>query len=216
MSARRIDHNWRSGKSRTRQRRPKRRRILIVGEGQETERNYFDQMKREGWAKENLAVTVKRGKGGSREQIAQFAIDRKAEADEPYDEVWCVMDAETQAERASCEQALRKLKENRIKACLSNPAFEVWLLSRFQKTTNTYADRKAVERDLTPHWRSQFGCDYEKADPLIFRRLSPLTTAAITNARWAREEHHSNRPILECRAATEVYRLVERLRGLVK
>jgi hypothetical protein len=170
-------------------------------------------MKREGWARENLAVTVKRGKGGSREQIAQFAVDRKAEASEPYDEMWCVMDVETQAERASCEQALRKLKENHIEACLSNPAFEVWLLSHFQNTTHAYLDCDAVIRDLTPHWKSRFGCEYDKADPSIFQRLSPLTAAAISNARWMREEHHSNRPILECNATTDVYRFVERLLG---
>ena len=106
--------------NRVRAKTAKKKRILIVGEGQETERNYFDQMKREGWAKENLAVTGECGRdwGANR----GIAIDPKAEADEPYDEVWCVMDAETQAERASCEQALRKLKENRIKACSKLPS----------------------------------------------------------------------------------------------
>jgi hypothetical protein len=215
MSARRTDH-WRANKSRKRQRRPKRTTILIVCEGKETERNYFDQMKREGWARDNLTTTVKRGKGGSREQIAQLAIDRAAEASEPFDEVWCVMDLETQAERAFCERALTNLKQNGIKPCLSNPAFEVWLLSHFQKTTGTYLDRVAVCRDLTPHWKSNFNRDYDKADARVFELLSPLTAVAIANARWAREEYHASRPILDCNSATEVYRLVERLLGRSK
>jgi hypothetical protein len=187
-----------------------------VCEGKETEPNYFDQMKREGWARDNLTTTVKRGKGGSREQIAEFAIDRAAEADVPYDEVWCVMDVETQSDRASCEQALRKLRDGGIEPCLSNPAFEVWLLSHFQKTTGTYLDGDAVCRDLNPHWRSQFDRDYDKADARIFKLLSPLTATAIANARWAREEYHANRPVLDCNSATEVYRLVERLLGQSK
>lgn len=212
MSTRGIDR-WRSNKSRRRRKRRQRRRILIVCEGRETERNYFDHMKREGWAKDSLAITVKRGRGGSREQIAQFAVDRKAEATAPYDEVWCVMDVEHQSDRASCDQALRKLQDNGIEPCLSNPAFEVWFLSHFQKTTKSYLDCAAVVRDLNPCWKSHFAREYDKADSSILRQLSALTTAAIENAQWGREEYHANRPIRDCNAATDVYRFVKRLLG---
>jgi len=212
MSPRRSDR-WRSGKSRKCQRRRQRRRILIVCEGRETERNYFDQMKREGFAKDKLAITVKRGRGGSREQIAQFAVRCKEESSEPYDEVWCVMDTEESAERDACETALKTLRQSEIEPCLSNPAFEVWLLSHFQKTTDTYLNCDAVVRDLNPHWKSRFDRDYDKAEPKIFRLVSSLTATAITNARWAREEYHSKRDILDCNAATDVFRLVQRLLG---
>lgn len=210
MSARRIDH-WRSGKSRKPIRRPQRRRILIVCEGQETERNYFDQLKREGFAKDHLAITVKRGKGGSRTQVARYAVRNRNEAGEPYDEIWCVMDTEKPSDRDDCEAALRILRKHRIEPCLSNPAFEVWLLSHFQKTTSTYLDCDAVERDLNPHWKSRFARDYDKAEARIFGLLSSLTVTAISNARWTREDYHSNRPILDSNPATDVYRFVERL-----
>jgi len=108
---------------------------------------------------------------------------------------------------------LRKLRENEIEPCLSNPAFEVWLLSHFQKTTGSYSDCDALIRDLNRHWKAQICRDYEKADPGVFQRLKPFMDTAISNARWSREEYHSNRPILDCNAATEVYRLVERLLG---
>ena len=215
MTPRPIDR-WRSGKSRRFQRRPQRRRILIVCEGKETERNYFDQLRREGWAKENLAVTVKRGKGGSREQIARFAVRLKKEANtacEPFDKVWCVMDVEKPTDRDDCRVALRILGGHEIEPCLSNPAFEVWLLSHFQRTTNSYLDCDAVIRDLTPIWNARFNRDYEKGEPNLFKMVSSLTATAIENARWAREVHHSSRPILDCNAATDVYRFVERLLG---
>jgi hypothetical protein len=170
-------------------------------------------MKREGFARDNLAVTVKRGKGGSREQIAQFAADCKNGANDPFDEAWCVMDVEKLADRASCERALKTLHDNDIEPCLSNPAFEVWLLSHFQKTTNSYLDCDAVVRELDPHWQSHFARDYDKAETQIFRLLFALTATAIANGRWTREEYHSNRPILDCNAATDVYRFVERLLG---
>ena len=209
-------HRWQSGTSRRRRSRPQRRRILIVCEGRETERNYFDQMKRVGYARDNLAVTVKRGKGGSREEIAQFAVNYKRRTNDPFDEAWCVMDAEKTADRDACEAALRILAANQIEPCLSNPAFEVWLLSHFEKTTNSFLDCAAVVRKLNPRWRAHVGRDYDKAEPEIFKLLSSLTPAAIANARWTREEYHANRSISTCNAATEVYRLVERLLGEAK
>ena len=69
--------------------------VLIVCEGKETERNYFDQLKRDEPTRQNFSITVKRGKGGSRQQIAQFAVDRKNDVDADYDQVWCVMDVES-------------------------------------------------------------------------------------------------------------------------
>ena len=82
-----------------RTRRPGRRRklkttLLIVGEGKETEPNYFHGLKREGRVHEAYAVTVKRGNGGSRTQIVREAIDRRNERIEDYNETWCVMDVE--------------------------------------------------------------------------------------------------------------------------
>lgn len=52
--------------------------MLIVCEGQKTEYHYFHQLKQEEGVKKRFRVTVKPGKGGSRQQIAQFAIERKA------------------------------------------------------------------------------------------------------------------------------------------
>jgi hypothetical protein len=189
-----------------------------VCEGGETERNYFDGAKREPFAREHLTVTIKRGKGGSRRQIAECAVLYQGQGDarEPYDAVWCVMDAEKPSDRDDCETALRILREHGIELCLSNPAFEVWLLSHFQKTTNTYLDCDAVVRDLNPHWKSQFARDYEKAEASIFKMLSSLTANAIANARWARENYHSKRYILDCIPATDVYLLVEQLLGPAK
>ncbi len=123
------------------------------------------------------------------------------------------MDVEKPSDRVDCEAALGILHKHGIEPCLSNPAFEVWLLSHFQKTTNTYLDCDAVVRDLNPHWKSRFARDYEKAERNIFTMLFPLIATAIANARWARENYHSNRPILDCRPATEVYGFVERLLG---
>ena len=51
--------------------------VLIVCEGQKTEYHYFHRLKQEDRVKKNFRVVVKPGKGGSRQRVAQFALDRK-------------------------------------------------------------------------------------------------------------------------------------------
>jgi hypothetical protein len=203
-----------SGRSRRCRRRPFRIRLLIVCEGRETERNYFDQLKREDWARQHFAVTVRRGKGGSRQQVAQFAIDRKDHSGEAYDEVWCVMDVEDPSQRELLESALTMLGQHSILPCLSNPAFEVWLLSHFVRIARVFMDCDDVITHLNKHWQRRFGFDYDKADRYIFARLAEFVADAIENARWVRETHHAlAHATADCNSSTEVYRLVGKLLG---
>jgi len=185
----------------------------VVCEGK-TERNYFNAFKREDEVTRHFAITVKRGKGGSREQIAQSAVEHKDVSDAGYEEVWCVMDVETPAERPSLDRALTTLQQNGIKPCLSNPAFEVWLLAHFEKTAKPFQDCDAVVAQLKKHWQKDFSADYDKADRDIFRRVRSLTDSAISNAQWVRESHHGlDKAIADCNSGTEVYLLIKRLSG---
>ena len=146
MSPRRIDRQQ-SNRYRRRQRRPERVRILIVCEGFETERNYFDQMKRQDFARDHLAVTVKRGKGGSRTQVARHAVRCKNETgQQPFDEIWCVMDAEKPSDREDCEAALRILGKHEIKPCLPIPRskFGCCRTSKRQRTPISTATRSSA------------------------------------------------------------------------
>jgi hypothetical protein len=206
----------RSGSSR-RQHASRRRKttVLIVCEGRETERNYFDQLKRDEPTRQNFAITVKRGKGGSRQQIAQFAVDRRNDGGDDYDHVWCVMDVESPEDLDAMRRALELLEANSISAALSNPAFEVWLLAHFEKTGKCFLNCDQVIAQLTKHWQTQFSADYDKADAQIYQRLAPLTEQAIANAKWVHETHHAPKScIIDCNSATDVYRLVGPLRGV--
>jgi hypothetical protein len=192
--------------------------VLIVGEGKETEWNYFNglrlQLHKDGRTRKKLSIRVKRGKGGSRQQIAQFAVDCKNNSDAEYDHVWCVMDVESLQELDEVRGALQMLHANSISPALSNPSFEVWLLAHFEKTGTVFLNCDAVVARLNGHWRGQFTADYDKADERIYPRLAPFTDKAIANAKWVRKEHHNYDCILECNSATDVYQLVGRLRGL--
>ena len=213
MTRPRFDRR-RSGSSRRRgASRPRKTTILIVCEGKETERNYFDQLKRDEPTRQRFSIKVKRGRSGSRQRIAQFAVDRKNDIDADYDQVWCVMDVEGPETQDATQQALDLLNANSIVTALSNPAFEVWILAHFEKTGAAFLTCDAVVTRLNKHWRENFSADYDKADGRIYERLASATDQAISNAKWVREQHHTNDCIIHCNSATDVYRLVSLLRG---
>lgn len=212
MTRPRFDRR-RSGSSRRRGvSRPRKTTILIVGEGKETERNYFDRLKRDEPTRRHFSITVKRGKGGSRQQIAQFAVDRKNDIGADYDQVWCIMDVESPQVLGEMQEALDLLKAESISPALSNPAFEVWLLAHFERTGTGFLNCDAVIARLNTHWQRHFAADYDKSDGRIYQRLAPSTDQAIFNAKWVREQHHTNDCIIHCNSATDVYRLVGILR----
>jgi len=136
-----YERSRRSVPHRVRRLRPEKRTVLIVGEGRETEPNYFTGLRDETDVSDRFAVTVKRGKGFSPEHVLNEAIrhmERARGQRAEYDEVWCVMDVEGPAKRASLDAARIRAKQNGVQVCLSNPSFEVWLLSHFERTSASF------------------------------------------------------------------------------
>lgn len=216
MNARSTDDSRRRGRwARDSQRRPEKRTVLIVCEGRETERNYLDSLKREDSATRRFTVTVSRGKGGSRQQIVQRAVDRKNDRDGDFDEVWCVMDIErldTEESRKNLKAAILIASQNQVTLYLSNPAFEVWILAHFIRSSRQFNDCDAVILELNKYWKAEFQVDYSKNDNRIYVRIADRTLAAIENAKAVREQDHRDKvEIADCNSATEMYRLVRHL-----
>lgn len=195
--------------------RPLRTTILLVGEGRETEPNYFRGLRREDSVAEQFSVTVRKGCGQSPESVVAKALEYKQRATsrgEDYDEVWCVLDVEGADKRASLDRAEAAARQNGLTLCLSNPCFEVWFLAHFERKARPYGDCRAVIKQLNTHWRNHHGRKYEKNDDRIYERLRNLTRTAITNARSVREDHHQGcASTADCNSSTEVYRLVGRM-----
>jgi len=191
--------------------------VLIVGEGRETEPNYFYGLKREDRVVEGFSVTVKKSPGRSAEQTVQTAVHHMQRAEnrgEDYDEVWCVLDVEGPSKRDSLDRAASIASENGVGLCLSNPCFEIWLLSHFERKGRAYKDCDAVIVRLNKHWREHHKQDYQKNDDRVYDRVSPWTQNAIENARWVRETHHRDKEsTADCNSSTELYRLVRHLLG---
>ena len=193
--------------------------ILIVGEGRKTEPNYFRELRLEEFVKAKFAVEVKKGKGGSRCGIVQNAIKLREHSDQDYDETWCIMDIEqldTEEKRRDFEDAGKLAEDNKIKLCLSNPAFEVWLLAHLTRTCRQFNNCDAVILELNKkkHWRTVSKVDYDKSDRNNYARIRKLTPTAIANAKAVREKDHQGKTdIADCNSATEVYKIVSKLLG---
>ncbi len=118
------------------------------------------------------------------------------------------MDVEGPDQADAAAAAMGLLKNNSIEPCFSNPAFEVWLLSHFEKTGTAFPSGDAVVKRLARHWS-----DYDKTGLNIYPRVAALTDTAIQNAKWVRENHHGiENCVSRCNSATDVYRLVAFLR----
>jgi hypothetical protein len=114
--------------------------------------------------------------------MALAHIDKSGKGGKGYDYTYCIMDVEGHASlgrRESLAKAAKEAKEGRIDLCLSNPSFEVWFLSHFERRGVSYGNSDAVIAQLNKCWQSRFATDYEKNDPAIYRRLRDNTRAAI-------------------------------------
>ena len=197
----------------SRKRKPK-KTILIVCEGHETERNYLDGLKREETISKAFAITVVPGRGGSRSQIIERAINQKAQRRE-MDVVLCVFDTEsletTQA-KEDLAAARQEADRNNITLYMSNPAFEVWFLAHFRRTSRSFRNCDAVIVELHREWSAAFGQPYNKSDVQVYQRLATHTQDAVTNAKMVVEIDHKEKPdIADRNSSTDFYQLVERL-----
>ncbi len=190
--------------------------ILICCEGEKTEYNYFESLRKDDNFKKVFSIKVRKGEGGSPDQIVKRAIKHKNKSGVP-DEAWCVMDTETftQGEmRNKLEKSIRKLKKEKFIPCLSNPAFEVWILAHFKRTTKSFFKCDNVIEELNKEWKKTFKKEYDKSDPAIYKNTIDKIKAAIGNAKWIFEEspeHSGKESVLDCNSSTEIYKLIEKL-----
>ena len=201
---------------RSSQQRSEKTTILIIGEGKETEPNYFRGLRDDKADSSGFKIMVKEGRGGTPEDAVNEAIRLKQQAErrgEGFDEVWCVVDVEGQEKRESLEAAVRLAEEKGIIPCLSNPCFEVWLLAHFVRSKKAYHYCDAVVVELNKKWLKQTKQKYQKGDKQIYYRISHLTKKAIKNARDVLEQDHQGKDRLDGNSSTEVYRLVGKLVG---
>lgn len=128
-----------SGLKRTGVRREPKQKFILFCEGKNTERFYFEAIKR--LCKSTLIKVEIFGLGFVPYSVAERAVShaekegllrksrRRKDLFERNDEVWAVFDRDN---HPRFEEAIRLCEENGIKVGRSNPCFEVWLILHLQ------------------------------------------------------------------------------------
>ncbi len=200
---------------------PPKRRVLIVGEGRETEYNYFVGFRRV-FEKEleatATAVRVARGKGGNARSIVENSI-KEANKFRPDrkrgDQVFLLLDTEGAGRATELPAAEKLAREKGIEIIYSCPAFEYWLLCHFSKISRSeFKNCDAVIVELNKHWTGVCKTQYDKADKDIFDRLSDQLELARDQALTIDLHHlNSHGAALRVNPSTQVYELIAILIG---
>jgi len=145
-------------------------RFLIVCEGAKTEPNYFKNFR-----VPKTVIDVK-GVGENPSRLVQSAIDLNAEADEEYDQVWCVFDRDDWPPQ-DFNSAIYKAESHNLKVAYSNEAFELWYVLHFE-FLNTGIPRDDYIKKMT----KLLGKKYQKNSDTIYDDLRNRQVNAIRNA----------------------------------
>ena len=190
--------------------------ILVVCEGAETERIYFESLRTAiGLNKADVEVV---GAGAGVISVVALAIqlrqERETAAEEsnrlaPFDEVWCVVDTERRNDNPSWERGVDRIRATSLKLAWSNPCFEFWLLLHFElngRVFDGYAALRPVLRRYIRRYEKSLNC---------FEQLAPRVPTAIQNSKQIHRAQWQDTPRpIDCNPATTVHELVERLMEL--
>ncbi|MCG6495060.1 RloB family protein [Kitasatospora sp. A2-31] len=171
--------------------REQERRFLVYCEGEVTEKIYLRGLVRDLRGK---PISLKIGNShGEPWLLVSSAIAHAARADEPFDEVWCVLDVEAPQQAPSLARALKLARESGVKCALSSPCFEVWLLLHFGRGRSYLASHQAA-KELAKVLR---GYD-PKGKAFDFEDVRMLTAEARRAALDLHDRHEQPGRQIEC------------------
>lgn len=118
--------------------RQPRKTLLIFCEGERTEPDYLDALKRQPAIRGVAAVDlrIETGHGGFvPKTLVSMAIEarhRAVDEEGEIDEFWCVFDVEWPRNHPDLKEAIERARQGDIQLAISNPCFEMWLILHFQ------------------------------------------------------------------------------------
>ncbi|MEE4359795.1 MAG: RloB family protein [Desulfococcaceae bacterium] len=116
-------------------------RILILCEGEKTEPNYFNGLKRDKAISNRLSALrieiYDSSKNTAKELVEQAKILKKEAIRErnPYEDIWIVIDKDGYTRHP---QAFDQANANRINIAFSSISFEFWFLLHYKYTTKVF------------------------------------------------------------------------------
>lgn len=166
--------------------RSPRKTIVIFCEGQRTEPEYLEALRRQPEVRDVAAVDlrIEAQRNGSVPltlvRMAVRARERAAREEGEVDEFWCVFDVEWPANHPGLREALDLARQNGIEVAVSNPCFELWLALHFDAHT------RWLDNDEACRLRRSYDGQADKGlDPALYmpRIASAAQRAAALEAR---------------------------------
>lgn len=204
--------------------KPKRKRYLIVCEGEKTEPNYFEALKL-ALPKGVLEVVDFRiiGEGFNTESLVQQAISLRAkwesESGRAIDKLWVVFDKDSFLPEAFNNAIQLCQNTPKTEAAWSNEAFEIWYLLHFEYY-NTGIPRDTYKQRIQANFRNNGLTDfvYTKNRPDMFDLLTKYgnRNLAIKHSYMLESTYIGKRDFSNQNPCTTVYKLVVQLFNLEK
>lgn len=175
---------------------PSGKAFLIVTEGEKTEPNYMDALRKR-LQLNATDVKIVHPPGTDPVTLTKHAIAlrdaRKKSAEKsytvlPYDEVWVIFDLEKEHDqrRELAKRAMRLEEAAGIQFAISDPCFEYWLLLHHDYTTRPFPECDAVIKLLNKHMPGY--SKGMKPESSIFDKLP----AAVRHAMRCRKHHETS------------------------
>jgi hypothetical protein len=186
--------------------------ILIVCEGQTTEKYYFED------CKIDLKLTTTKikvlGTGRNTLSLVEYALKqrKKQGLDLENDEVWCVFDRDDFQIKGNFDNAIKKANANNLKIAYSNECFELWYILHFE-----YLNTDIGRTQYSPKLDQLLGMNYEKNTAKMYDKLKDKQNTAIKFAKklLTCKEYNSLPDSQKC-PSTSVHLLVQSLNLLQK
>lgn len=145
--------------------RPERKTVVVFCEGEASEPDYVNGLKRLPNIRGNTAINIEIAtERGVPLTLVRLAIDRAA--DDEVDECWCVFDVEWPKNHPNLKAAIALARDHGIRVVVSNPCFELWLLLHFEDQTAFMDTDGAESRSRRLDRRPGKHIDAEKYLPL--------------------------------------------------
>lgn len=193
--------------------------VLIVCEGEKTEKNYLrslcNDLKMSG-----ASVTITPSHRGSDPvSVVTYAIERHKADDSIYARVYCVFDRDTHANFADAIAIVGASALSRkgvLHTALSVPCFEYWVLLHFTRSSAPFVasrGRSPCDNVVETIKQQPDIADYKKSMEDLYARLKPHTDRALANADHIEAQNlHSDSK----NPSTDVHKLVRFLQDLAK
>lgn len=190
--------------------------ILIITNGKQTEKNYFNSITNSFKSMFSIKVDYKNEQP---DRLVNYASNIDSSL---YNQIWCVFDIDDTYEEGHLTKAIAMARKSNINIAFSNESFELWLLFHLTDKVSTSLTRKTYIKEINKLLSAKGDKIYKKNDiDLLKSHFIPniLYAVEITKKRYQSLEAeykrkfggNNNYPIWNWKSTTTVYQLIEAL-----